>query len=708
LAQDLEFPTPIRISKHHNTGMAMAIALRPCLCIFLCLAAADAAKVTPMEKVIGLLKDLSAKVAAEGKEEAAAYDKFACFCKEQADEKLYAIEKSEAKIADLKAEIKALDGEIAELNGQIADLSKTISNLENEIDRKTKKREKQHAEYQVKAQDMSEAIAACGAAIKALKDSKSAMSGAKLNLVQVTGGAVKAWSTNAHAASLLSKLNAAPKYQYQGNEIIATLQDLLAEFKQMKKELDVEEFDINSAFEKNKLALSNEKTFAEKDKAEKEEIVESKTEQLEAAKSDRDDETSDMNSDQNFMDTLTADCEKKATLFDQRSSLRSKELSTLAEATEKLQEGAVPNFSANSKLVGLQKGVKLGSASPNAVAFVQIKSVQHEQSGKEASLQRVRNLLGNAAERTGSGALSALAERVNLAEDHFVKVRQLIKDLIAKLKADAKAEAEQKGICDTGMAKAINKRDKANAKIEVANGRITTLTAKKNSLEDEIDTLNGQVAELKKALLEATELRASDKADNEKTMDMSSEGAEAVKMALGLLSEFYKNAFVQTGKYVPPNADRDGNTVGDLAPEVFDSSYHGAQAESKGIIGILEVILSDFERTNDKAKSDEKDSKDAFESFEKDTNDDIDKKETRVKKAEGEVADAKADILDQQQALKDAKDLLEDGLAALEELEAMCVKGEETYAERVAKRNEEIAALKDALAILEDAGADFK
>merc|ERR1719316_2114217 len=246
--------------------------------------------------------------------------------------------------------------------------------------------------------------------------------------------------------------------------------------------------------------------------------------------------------------------------------------------------------------------------------------------------------------------------------------------------------------------------DEANAKMEVATAKITTLTAKKNSLEDEIDTLNGQVAELKKALLEATELRADDKAENTKNMEMTEEGADAVKVALGLLKDFYSNAFVQTGKYVPPNSDRDGNTVGDLAPEVFDDKYHGAQAESKGIVGILEVILSDFERQNKQAENDEADSKEAFETFEKDTNDDVDKKEKRIKAAEGELSDAESELLDQQQALSDAKELLEDALGALEELEAMCVKGEETWEERKQKREDEINALKEALAILEDAG----
>jgi len=673
--------------------------------ILFCLAVpAQSAKVTPMEKVISLLTDLSAKVAAEGAKEAAQYDKFACFCKEQADEKLYAIEKSDAKIADLKAEIKQLTTAIADLNSDISDLSKQISSLEKEIDEKTKKREKQHANYQLEATDMNEAIAACGAAIAALRDSKGAMSGAKTsNLIQVVK-AIDSMNMNLvakapGAVALVAKLTAAPKFQYQSNDIIATIEDLQATFKSMKKDLDFAEHDTNSAFEKDRLGLQNEKKFAEKERGEKEAVVEEKTEQLEAAKSDRDEEQSDRDSDQSFMDELTKNCESTARLFDQRSSTRADELSALSDATSELKAGAVPNFESNSKLVGLaQKKVVLNKAA----SFVQVRSIQHSRSGQEKAIDKVRSFLEEAAERAGSGALSAVAERVKLAEDHFVKVRGLIKDLISKLEADAKSEATQKGICDKGMKKAIGDRDEANAKIEVANAKITTLSANIASLKDEINTLNGDIAELKKALLEATELRADDQADNEKTISMSDDGAASVKLALGLLQDFYKNAFVQTKKYTPPKADRDGNTVGDLAPDFAGEKYHGAQAESKGIVGILEVILSDFERTTKQAAADEKDSKETFETFEKDTNDDVDKKEARIKKADSEQSDAESDKLDQEQALSDAKDLLDSGLDALEELESMCVKGEETYAERVQKRNDEIEALKNALTILEE------
>jgi len=152
----------------------------------------------------------------------------------------------------IKAEIKELDTAIAQLNTDIGDLSKKITKLTGEIKTKQAKRDKEHDEYMVQAKDMNEAIDACGAAVEALKSSKGSMKGAKTtNLAQVDA-LVKA----------ASKVHGAPKFQYQSNDIIATIEDLQATFKSMKKDLDMEEHDTNSAFEKDRLSLQNQKTFA--------------------------------------------------------------------------------------------------------------------------------------------------------------------------------------------------------------------------------------------------------------------------------------------------------------------------------------------------------------------------------------------------------------------------------------------------------------
>merc|ERR1719240_517448 len=145
-----------------------------------------------------------------------------------------------------------------------------------------------------------------------------------------------------------------------------------------------------------------------------------------------------------------------------------------------------------------------------------------------------------------------------MKEDHFVKVRGMIKDLIAKLEADAAAEADQKGWCDEEMEKATTSRDENIGAME---GDLAS------KLSAEIQELLSEIAELNKGLNEATQLRGKEKMENKKTLADANAGLAVVTKAMKILKDFYDNAFVQTGAhYKPPKGDASGNTVGDLAP----------------------------------------------------------------------------------------------------------------------------------------------
>ena len=133
-----------------------------------------------------------------------------------------------------------------------------------------------------------------------------------------------------------------------------------------------------------------------------------------------------------------------------------------------------------------------------------------------------------------------------------------------------------------------------------------------------------------------------------------------------------------------------------------DSDYKGQQASSKGIIGMLNVILSDFERTGSVVTGNEKMSAQEFATYKKKTEDDIDAKEKEKKRKEGEVADIVDDLVTLNGSLKTATETHESALAELETLSSTCVEGEETYEERIAKRQKEIEALKEAQTILEN------
>merc|ERR1719458_615578 len=143
----------------------------------------------------------------------------------------------------------------------------------------------------------------------------------------------------------------------------------------------------------------------------------------------------------------------------------------------------------------------------------------------------LRHLDGRAA-KLQSSTLSGLAAKIALEEDHFVKVRGLIKDIIAMLKKQAEAEASQKSFCDKEMAKALSNRDGEKLKMEESGATIAKKTAEKEKLSKDIADISKEIAALAKALNEATELRSEEKKENAQTVEDSKAGKKAVDQAM--------------------------------------------------------------------------------------------------------------------------------------------------------------------------------
>lgn len=416
-------------------------------------------------------------------------------------------------------------------------------------------------------------------------------------------------------------------------------------------------------------------------------------------------EKSARDADQSFLDVLTGECQTKATEWDQRSKARAAELSTLNTALEKLKTGVKPNYGANKKLNLIERKPTQGHwvwlddssmSSASAKSFLQVRSV----SGPQRALQ----LLSRAALRLQSDVLSAAVMKVTVSADHFVKVRGLINDLIKRLEAQASSEQTHKAFCDGAMKEATDNRDDANGIIEDKVGAISVASSEIKQLKDEVSQLESGIANNMKVLNEATELRNDDKAENEKTINESKAGKEAVEFAITVLKEFYEGGggssdLMQTA-YTPPNSDREGNTVGDLAP---DTGFSGpAKPAANGIIGLLDVILSDFERTEEVTTQQEAQDAKAYEGLEKDTKEDNAAKKKEIETKLTKITDTKDKLIGFQEDKKNGLDQLANSKKELGKLKPMCVGGEESYEARVAKRQKEIEALKEALTILDD------
>mmetsp|Transcript_75168 Transcript_75168/g.220353 ORF Transcript_75168/g.220353 Transcript_75168/m.220353 type:complete len:722 (+) Transcript_75168:2-2167(+) len=670
---------------------------------------AQSLKVTPVEKVISLLGQLSKQVQEEGKNEAAEYDKYACFCKEQADQKTYAIDKSNEKIDALQAKITALDTEIADLNSDVSSLTTRITAIEGEISNETSARQAENAQYLIEDENVTAAIAAVEGAIETMKSSKAQLSGAKLNLAQVRDvlSTLPAASLATVSALLERGSGGQPAYTYNSNDIISLLQTLLMQFKARKKSIFDDEHQLKSISEKRVLGLSNEKTFKEKEKVQKEAIVGEKTTAKETATQEKTDETTARDADVDFRNELTTQCQDKATEWDQRSQARAGELTAISEAMEVLKSGVNPNYGANKKLVGIQQKVAIHTGQDRAAAkkvplsFVQ-ESEHHRGSGSAASAaaKHVLQLLDAAGVRLHSPALAALASKVALRADNFVKVRGLIRDLITRLESEATSEATQKSFCDTEMARAISSRDAEKLAMEQQAALRTEKEAEKAQLTEEIALLSREIADLSKALNEATELRSGERLDNEKTVADATAGKAAVEEAIRILQNFYGTTLVQSAQ---PNADRTGSTVADLAPATsYSGDYAGKTQASTGIFGLLQVILDDFDRTISTVGTAESGAASEFTTFESTTQSSITTKRGGKETKGTAITTTETEITAAQDAYMQAERQHKMAIEEISSLEAMCVEGEESWAERKAKREQEIAALKQALQILED------
>merc|ERR1712079_726216 len=94
-----------------------------------------------------------------------------------------------------------------------------------------------------------------------------------------------------------------------------------------------------------------------------------------------------------------------------------------------------------------------------------------------------------------------------------------------------------------------------------------------------------------KALEEAEDVRKKEKATNLQTIKDASSGLESVTEAIAILSAFYKQAAKALVQVKASPVDEDTQGPG------FEGSYKGKQEASTGIIRMLEVIKSDFDRT---------------------------------------------------------------------------------------------------------------
>jgi hypothetical protein len=687
--------------------------------------AADDAKMAAVNKVVSMLEDLQAQVLAEGEAEAATYNKFACFCKTTQNDKSDAIKTGKDDKASLTADIRKFSKHRDDEDKKIAGLEKDIENAEKKMKAATDKSDAALAVYTTNEADLSAALASLNEAIKVLKSSKSpslvqlqsvgkTMQEAALmaDALGLSGAAVQ------NVATFFLQQGDVPveseDYKFHSSSIIDTLEKLLNDFRKEKQDVDADEVKRVQAHD---MFIQDRTDF-----------VKAQTLAMEQSKSTRDQKIEDIGTasqelttvsaqlldDMEYLDELNTACSEKAKTWDQRTKLRANELTAITQATgivkatvmEKTasatirfaQTGTVLHLadavvSSDSAMEAIEAEAEISDSSPS---FLQKRSVQkHEPASADAGREMIISLLKGKGQQLKSTLLTSLATRI--AGDPFAKIKKLIQELIERLLTEAANEANQKGFCDKATADATQKRTYAADEIEGLNAKMAKLEALSAKLAEEVATLNKEIGELNSAQSKASQERKDESAENANTVTEAKAGLAAVNMAIDILDKFYKtSAKAKVDLSLAQGPLDDAPDAGFKTGE----AYQGAGAESGGIIGMMEVIRSDFERTISETKEAEEAAKKEHLEFSTETSKSLAEKNMASKEKQSLKDETDNKQSDAESDLGSQSKILVTSIKELIELKAACVDTGMSYADRVAMREQEIASLKKALCIL--------
>merc|ERR1719407_250600 len=257
----------------------------------------------------------------------------------------------------------------------------------------------------------------------------------------------------------------------------------------------------------------------------------------------------------------------------------------------------------------------------------------------------------------------------------------LIEAMIDRLEKEAAEEADAKAFCDTETSKSKAKQADLTAKLDTHSVRIEKATATIEELKVQIKGLQEEMAAMDAAEAEATALRQKENAEYLKASADYKQSAEAVASAISVLQSYYSSgSFVQTKQ-----APEFGSKQGDIASQ---------------ILGMMEVAESDFTRLLAESEAGEKQAQTTYDKLKQGNAvaraadvEEVKGKENEVKRVEMSLVNYKEDHASTSKEL-DAV------LAYLDKLKPQCETKVMTYAERKARREEEINGLKEALEIL--------
>jgi len=645
-----------------------------------------------VQKVIQLMQDMLAKGKAAKMDEEVKFAAYKQFCEGTSEEKKTNIADAASEIEDLQASIQKAESDAAVLAEDIAGLDEDIAGWTEDIKEGKALREKEKADYEATLRDYEESLDALDRAIVVLKKQSGDTPQAMMLLQRVVATRKVPASARRTIEAFLSLQSrqdplsvTAPQaagYEFQSGGVVEMLENLRDKFQKEKNDLEKDEMGAEHAFNLMQMELKDSISAAESMRATKAKMKAGKEADAATDKGSLADTTASKTEDEKYLEDLVAQCEQKSNDFASRQQLRAEELEAIQKAIEIISS---PDVAGNAgKHLSLAQSFALrashkskGRISPTVVAYLQ-----------------------GRADHLASKGLKMLAMQVAETEremaDPFAKVKKMIDSMITKLLEEANEESDKKGWCDKEMAVNGQTREDKTEEVNSLTAEVDKLKADIIKLSEQIADLSVAIQEIDGAMVNATDIRLAEKEKNKNTIEDAKDAQTAVGQAIAVLKDFYAKAATATALV------QQKQTPEEEAPETFDEPYTGMGGASGGVVGLLEVIESDFSKLEAETTAAEEEAAKEYDRFMAES-----KKDKAVKTADMDYkkktkTQKESDLSDTTADLKGTEKELQSALFYYEKIKPQCVDAGVSYEERVAKREAEIESLKTALKILSD------
>eukprot|EP00429_Kryptoperidinium_foliaceum_P014023 CAMPEP_0176041624 /NCGR_PEP_ID=MMETSP0120_2-20121206/20647_1 /TAXON_ID=160619 /ORGANISM="Kryptoperidinium foliaceum, Strain CCMP 1326" /LENGTH=685 /DNA_ID=CAMNT_0017375027 /DNA_START=55 /DNA_END=2112 /DNA_ORIENTATION=+ len=650
---------------------------------------ARAAQVTPIQKVVQLLTDFEANVIAEGEEAQKVYAEFSQFCEDRSRQLAHEVKTGSSEVESLKATIAEEESTTLSLNAKMEELSGNIATDEADLKAATTIREREHKDFVKEEGELAETVDMIRRATGILERemSKGAASMIQQRNVNSLSDALRVMvQASALSSADASKLSAflqsaedakdsadepgapeAAAYEGHSGDIIEVLESLRDKAEDQLNELRKKEMNDLHNFEMLKQSLVDELKFANKELADAKKGLAVSAEAKSSAQGDLDIASKELKTNGEAKAQLHQSCLMRATDYEAETKSRGEELKAIAEAKRALQENTAGAEATSYGGASFLQVISHRSAISSAVDLANFEAVR---------------VIRDIARKENSPELAQLAQRmssmINLgaggtSSDPFGKVKGLIRDMLERLQADAAADASKKAYCDKELAETSEKKTQKSKEIRKLSTKIDQMSSTSAQLKEEVAALQAALAKLASSQSEMDRIRSEERAAFAKSRADMKQGLQGVKLALKILNEYYASS----GK------------------------AHNAQSGgSSGIIGMLEVVESDFSKSLAEIETAEDTAATEYEKTTKENQIERAMKEKDVehKTRESAYLDKTSSELSTDRSSVQAE--LDAVVEYLKKIEEQCIAKAETYSDRRARREAEIAGLKQALEIL--------